>query len=438
MLRYQKKKGLPMKEQATTDKEYKREYKKYLTASIFDSASNQIASSAFLTAFAVYLGLSNFAIGIYAVLNIITNIFQIFAAPLFYKIGQSKKVVLTNYTIYRLSSVCFAIIPFISSGIATRTALFFVFASIYALTGEMGYVTFVNWRMSLVRVDDRTKFSSTKNIFSNTVIVAFSLVVGVILDYFSANGKELIGFLIMFALLFIIALIDILIRMHTLKPELINKKVTVKDTITIPAKDNQFRKITLICALKCFAESIGMVYLNIFLLRQLHLGYIYYSILNLTIHLSAALFSKVWAKVARNRKWTHVLVPMSILYLTAFLLLFIIPNKPILYLLPLIYIMLGCASSAYNIFDNIAIYESAKDGYHTSYVTFERFVEGIVVAFIPLLTLFISEDSFWGIKSTFLIGVISFALLSFTLIITHNKKAPSDISDEQSKTDKDQ
>lgn len=100
--------------------------------------------------------------------------------------------------------------------------------------------------------------------------------------------------------------------------------------------------------------------------------------------------------------------------------------------------MLGCASSAYNIFDNIAIYESAKDGYHTSYVTFERFVEGIVVAFIPLLTLFISEDTFWGIKTTFLIGVVSFALLLFTLIITHKKKAPSNIADEQCKTDKDQ
>lgn len=424
-----------MKEETIIDKEYKKEYKKYLTASIFDSASNQIASSAFLTAFAVYLGLSNFAIGIYAVLNIITNIFQIFAAPLFYKIGQSKKVVVTNYSIYRLSSICFAMIPFVATGIGARTALFFVFASIYALTGEMGYVTFVNWRMSLVNAEDRTKFSSTKNIFSNTVIVAFSLVIGVILDYFSANGKELIGFLIMFSLLFIIALIDIVIRTRTLKPELINKKVTVKDTIIIPATDKNFRGITLICAIKCFAESIGMVYLNIFLLRHLHLNYIYYSILNLTVHLSAALFSKVWAKVARNRKWMRILIPMSLFYLATFLLLFLLPNKLIMYLLPLLYVMLGCASSAYNIFDNIAIYESAKEGYHTSYVTFERFIEGIVVAFIPLLTLFISENSFWGIKTTFLIGAVSFVLLFLTLLIVHKKKSPSSVSNEQSLID---
>ena len=69
---------------------YKKEYKKYLTSSVLDTANNKITSHSFITAFAVYLGLSNFAIGIYAVLDTITNIIQIFAAPLFSKIGQSK------------------------------------------------------------------------------------------------------------------------------------------------------------------------------------------------------------------------------------------------------------------------------------------------------------------------------------------------------------
>lgn len=62
---------------------YKKEYKKYLTSSILDTANNKIASSSLITAFAVYLGLSDLAIGIYAVLDTITNVLQILAAPLF-------------------------------------------------------------------------------------------------------------------------------------------------------------------------------------------------------------------------------------------------------------------------------------------------------------------------------------------------------------------
>lgn len=102
---------------------YKSEYKKYLTSSILDT-NNKIASTSFISAFAVYLGLSDFAIGIYALLDTMTNVIQVFAAPLFSKIGQSKKIVLTNYSIYRIASICFAFIPFISSDINIRTMLF--------------------------------------------------------------------------------------------------------------------------------------------------------------------------------------------------------------------------------------------------------------------------------------------------------------------------
>ena len=96
---------------------YNKEYKKYLTSAILDNANNKIASTTLMTAFAVYLGISDFWIGLYVVLDTITNIIQIFSAPLFSRIGQSKKVVLINYSIYRIASVSFAFIPFISQDI---------------------------------------------------------------------------------------------------------------------------------------------------------------------------------------------------------------------------------------------------------------------------------------------------------------------------------
>jgi len=253
---------------------YKKEYKKYLASSILDTANNKIASTSFITAFAVYLGLSNFAIGIYAVLDTITNIVQIFAAPLFSRIGQSKYVVLTNYTIYRLSSICFAFIPFITENIELRTILFFIFASIYAITGELGYITFVNWRMTLLKKEDRTKFASTRNIYKNTVVMIFSLIMGVVLDKFTANGYELYGFMILFFIVFLIAFIDIFIRIKTYKPIIEEKKITIKETISKPSKDKRFKKILVIGGLNRFAYGIGKMYLNVFLLRYLNINYI--------------------------------------------------------------------------------------------------------------------------------------------------------------------
>ena len=401
---------------------YKKEYKKYLTSSVLDTANNKIASTSFIIAFAVYLGLSDLAIGIYAVLDTITNIIQIFAAPIFSKIGQSKFVVLTNYTIYRLASVCFAFIPFISDSINVRTIYFFIFASIYAITGELGYITFVNWRMTLVKKEDRTKFASSKNMIKNTVVMSFSLFMGVVLDKFKTNGYELYGFLILFGIVFLIAFIDIAIRINTYKPQIENKQIRIKESVSRPAKDKSFRKILVITGINRFAFGIGMMYLNVYLLRYVQINYIYYSILNIIINLSDAIFSNFWAKRAENRDWKKVLIPMGVIYMTAFALLFVLKNQILIYMLPVVYVLIGCANSAYEIYDHIAIYEGSKENYQTSYVTFERFIEGIVTAIIPILSYTIFAENNNAIKTTFFIAIVVYLILIIYVKLKKNKK----------------
>lgn len=402
--------------------EYKKEYKKYLISSVLDTANNKITSHSFITAFAIYLGLSDYAIGIYAVLDTITNVIQIFAAPLFSKIGQSKLVVLTNYTLYRLSSICFAFIPFITNNIGIRTLLFFIFASIYAITGELGYITFVNWRMTLVKKEDRTKFASTRNIYKNTVVIVFSLLMGIILDKFTANGYELYGFMILFITIFLIAFIDIFIRINTYKPIVEDKKVTIKETMIKPANDKSFRRVLVIGGLNRFANGIGLMFLNVFLLRYLNIGYIYYSILNILVNFSEALFSKFWAIKSQNRKWNKVLSPMCIIYILAFLLLFTLNNTILIFCLPIIYILLGFGNSAYEMFDHIAIYEHSKEDYKTSYVTFERFVEGLVTALLPIVSYAIFPENSISIKLTFILAIIVYLVLFIYIQINNKNK----------------
>lgn len=399
---------------------YKKEYKKYLISSVLDTANNKIASNSFITAFAVYLGLSNFAIGIYAVLDTMTNIIQIFAAPLFSKIGQSKAVVLANYTLYRLSSVCFAFIPFISSDISIRTILFFVFAIIYAITGELGYITFVNWRMTLIKKEDRTRFASTRNVYKNTLVMAFSLIMGLVLDKFTASGYELYGFMILFIIVFVIAFIDIFIRINTYKPLMEEKKISVREAVIKPATDKEFRKILVVGGINRFANGMGMMYLNIFLLRYLNIDYFYYSILNILVNFSDAIFSNYWAKKSTNRNWVNVLSPMCLIYIFAFSLLFFLNNSIIIYLLPVIYMLIGFGNSAYEIFDHIAIYEHSKAEYKTSYVTFERFVEGIVTTILPIISYTIFPESSNTIKVTFLISIIAYLIFYLYVKVRKN------------------
>ena len=282
----------------------------------------------------------------------------------------------------------------------------------------MGYITFVNWRMTLVKKEDRTKFASSKNMIKNTVVMAFSLFMGVVLDKFKANGYELNGFLILFGIVFIIAFIDIAIRINTYKPEIECKPIKVKESVLRPAKDKSFRKVLITAGINRFALGIGTMYLNVYLLRYIHINYVYYSILNIVINLSDALFSKFWARKADGREWKRVLIPNGLLYIISFILLFVFKANYVIYLLPIIYVFMGCANSAYDIYDNVAIYESSKENYQTSYVTFERFIEGIVTAIIPLLSYTVFKENGNIISTTFLIAIIVYIVF----IVYINKK----------------
>lgn len=400
---------------------YKKEYKKYLISSVLDTANNRIASASFISAFAIYLGLSDLALGIYAVLDTMTNVIQVFAAPLFSKIGQSKKVVLTNYSIYRISSVSMAFIPFLSSDINIRTILFFIFATIYAITGEMGYITFVNWRMTLIKKEDRPTFAAKRNFLKNTVVLAFSLIMGVILDRFTASGYELYGFMILFAIVFIIAFIDIAIRIKTYKPDVIQEEISIKDNVIIPAKDKEFRSVLITGGLNRFAFGIGTMYLNVFLLRYLNIGYLYYSILNILVNLSEAFSSKYWGNKSKRRNWSKIILPMCIIFIIVFTMLLLFNNQQLLYLLPFIYILIGFGNASYEMYDHIAIYETAKDKLQTSYVTFERFIEGIVTMILPLLSYTIFKESNNAIKVTFVIAILSYIILFIYYKLKSNK-----------------
>ena len=103
---------------------YKSNYRKCLTAVTLDNAANKIMSSTFIVGYAMYLGLSDRIIGLYVALKSIMCLVQIFSATIFSKIGQSKKVTLTIYSLYRFFAVVPIFIPFISHDITTRTILF--------------------------------------------------------------------------------------------------------------------------------------------------------------------------------------------------------------------------------------------------------------------------------------------------------------------------
>ena len=124
-------------------------------------------------------------------------------------------------------------------------------------------------------------------------------------------------------------------------------------------------------------------------------------------------------------------MPMCIIFIVVFISLLLFTNNQLIYLLPLIYILIGFGNASYAIYDHIAIYESAKDKLQTSYVTFERFIEGIVTMLLPLLSYTIFKENDNAIKLTFLISIIAYAVLFIYYIFKRNKAKNEEIKEKE-------
>ena len=112
---------------------------------------------------------------------------------------------------------------------------------------------------------------------------------------------------------------------------------------------------------------------------------------------------------------------MCVIFIIVFVILLSFNNEQLLYSLPIIYILIGFGNASYEMFDHIAIYETAKDKLQTSYVTFERFIEGIVTMILPMLSYIVFKESNGAIKATFIIAIFSYIALFAYYKLTKDK-----------------
>lgn len=388
---------------------YKTNYKRYLTAATLDNTANKIMSSTFVVGYAIYLGLSDRIVGLYVASKSIMCLIQILSATIYSKIGQSKKVTLGIYSLYRLFGAFPILIPFISQDITIRTILFIISILFYEIFGQIGYTPLVNWRMSILKEEDRARFYATKNLIQNTLVMAVSLGAGVLLDHYAKSGNEFKGFAILFSVIVVINFIDIYLRATTYKPEIKENKVNIKETIKEPLKDKQFRKILIFTALYTLSLNIGIQYLSLFQLKYLGISYTFASILNVTLALVNAFFGVIWAKTYNQKGWKKLIIPMLVTYMAMFILLGNTTTDTT-FLLIFAFILYGIGESAYGLFDHNVIFESAQEKYKTVYLSVNKTICGIVSILVPVITsnIMVDENNTGNIKLIFGISTILF------------------------------
>lgn len=301
-----------------------KERQKSLKYSILDGAAFSATTgfgNSFIQPFAIALGLNNIQIGfLSSIPSLITAVSQVFSARLLDVVKNRKKLMLRFALLHGLMWIPIILIPFFWAELAGIYLIAFV--SIYTLFDSMIWPVWMSFMGDLVKRDEEGRYFGKRNEITGLVALFSSFTAGMILSYFT--GSIFIGFAVIFFIAMAARFISLFFLTKQIEPEYEFSETayfSVTDFLKRMPESN-FGKFVAFKSLLSFAMNIASPFFIVYMLRDLHLSYFYFTVIISASALTNIFSMPYWGKLADRYGNKHVMTACAAL----------IPLYPILWL----------------------------------------------------------------------------------------------------------
>jgi len=376
----------------------------------------------YITPYALSLGISNRLIGVLEVLPaLIGNILRILFNKEYYK--RSRKSVVLPFVLIQ----AFFWIPLISVGVAYfflnlslfYSSLFLVISySIIIIAGLIASPAWVSWMQDLVE-NNRGEYFGRRNKINGFVLVISMLTAGLILDYFQKR-QIFFGFAILFGLACIGRYISFSFLKKQYEPKAIKDDKSYFSFFQFIKKmpSNNFGRFVIFASLTSFAVTIASPFFSVYMIKDLKLSYLAFTIITLSPLISPILFLSFIGKLSDKIGTVRVMKISG--FLISFVPLFWIFSIFLMNFSPLILISYlfvielfsGFVWAAYNLASSNFIYDAVTKQKIILCFTYFGFINSIgaflggfiggQISSLPLFSIF----GLGGILSVFLISFV--------------------------------
>ncbi len=353
----------------------KRSIKEGIFASMMFSFGNN-----YLSPFAIAINASNSIVALFgSVSGILGPLSQLFGSKLIEKHSRKsivRKAVLIESLIW-IPIILIAVL--FSKGIIVSflPLLLLLVFGFFVIAGNTAGPAWFSWMGDITEDNSRGRFFSKRNMITGFVSLVLAISASVFLDYFRDNGKEMIGFGILFALAGLARLYSWHCFKYQYEPKIKLKKGYSFGffEFVLQAPKNNFGKFAIYRASLSLANAISAPLLAVYLLRTLGFSYTTYMILIMAGSVFSIIFVEVWGKFSdeygnyRTIALTSILVPLIPL-------LWVVNPHP-LYLLIVPSLIGGLAWSGFNLAAGNFIYDNVSHDKRGLAVSYYNMLGGI-------------------------------------------------------------
>lgn len=351
-----------------------------------------LTSGAFLVAFALLLGASNFAIGLIAALQALTQTLQIPAIYLVEATRNRKALMVFSLSASRIFWILMALIPWLVPKPYQIEAMFVALFLDFAL-GTIAGLAWNSWMRDLIPDEILGRYMGKRMAVSTAVGAAVTLAAGFGVDAFklaSFNVSPLLIYSVYFACGGVIGLVSVYFIARTPEPILEHRPhPSIWAPIREPFHDANFRRLLVFLGSWSFAVNLAAPFFTVYMLKRLDLSMsviVAFSVLSQVVNV---FFFRLWGKLADRFSNKSVLAEAGLMFIWTFLAWPFVALSDELWvvmgMLLLLHALAGMSTAGIALCTGNIALKLAPRGKATTYLAVKSFVSGITATIAPLL-----------------------------------------------------
>lgn len=363
--------------------DYRRSQINFILDGILINAATLLTTGMFLSGYLIYLGASDFLVGILNNAATWALIISLFSFVIYERMANRKKLLVTLNIVSRTLITSIVYLPLF---IADKNTVIGI-AAIMVILGNLLwgiYSTGITvWMISLLEYEKRSDYIYARMFYLRISFTITTIVAGKLLDFFNKSYK---GFVIVYTLSLLLSLLDAIILMKTYEPSHRVEKVQqikIKDFLA-PLKDKRFRTYLLFIFLFYVSITLSTSFTSLYQIKYLDLDYGFISSINVTTYIAMIIFTRFWGRV-EDRHGVRFMLGLTAAFIVIELFIYSFIDKNSLMLLYPAAICGGVGNSGFNVGIATSRYNITPDQNKTIYEGWFGAVYGIATVIGPIL-----------------------------------------------------
>lgn len=391
-----------------------------------------LTGGTFLVSMAVFMGASNFQIGLLASLPIFTNVFQLSSIWLVHTFNNRRAVAVLTSVVARLALLVIGAIPFVF-GKGANVNFLIALLTVHYFFGSLASASWNSWMKDLVPEKILGQYFSYRTKLMQILSITTSLLVAFFIDFMKAHRPDMVNttYFVMFLVGAAVGMLGVYLLSKAPEPKAEPDNTKVLTSFQKPLKDRNFRKLIFFNSFWSFALDLAVPFFSVYMMKTIGLPLSYVMAFTILGQLSSISSLKLWGRYTdrySNKTIIHICAPVYIICILAMTFTSLAAGQ--LYsiiLLAVINIFSGISTAGINLaVSNIGIKLAPREN-AMSYMAVKNIIVSFCAAMAPLLAglmadYFSHHELAWnfqwqGAQGVTVIQIVSLKGLNFFFVI---------------------